>query len=293
MLRCCNLPTQDCQKNGVLTYQSRIRPRKFVFENLLYTVENGICRLILNRPQVYNALSPGLIRDITAAIMAAGADETVRVIVLTGAGDKAFCSGADLKEASTNAQSSGSQDLGTSLRNGYNPMILAMRNLPKPIIGRVNGVAAGAGCSLALACDVLVCTDDAYFSQIFVNIGLMPDAGSTFFLPRLVGSLNAFELCSTGRRVYGPEAATLGLVNRSVPATELDEAVAKLAAHYAAAPTLAIGAMKKVLNQSLYSDLPTMLEQEAENQDTLGKTVDVAEGIGAFLLKRTAKFRGL
>ena len=264
-----------------------------MYQNLFYTVENGICSVTLNRPQVYNALSPGLIRDITDAVTTAGADETVRVIVLTGTGHKAFCSGADLKEAFTNAQSSGGLDLGTSLRNGYNPMILAMRNLPKPIIGRINGVAAGAGCSLALACDVLVCSDEAYFSQIFVNIGLMPDAGATFFLPRLVGSLTAFDLCSTGRRVYGPEAAAIGLVNRSVPAAELDETVANLAVQYAAAPTLAIGTMKKVLNQSLYSDLPTMLEQEADNQGALSGTADVAEGIGAFLLKKSAKFQGL
>ncbi|MBO0952662.1 enoyl-CoA hydratase/isomerase family protein [Fibrella forsythiae] len=263
-----------------------------MFENLLYSVEEGICRITLNRPQVYNALSPGLISDMTAAINAAGADEAVRVIVLTGAGEKAFCSGADLKEGFANAQASGGMALGKSLRNGYNPMIMAMRNVPKPIIGRVNGVAAGAGFSLALACDVLVCSNEAYFSQIFVNIGLMPDAGSTFFLPRLIGSQKAFELCSTGRRVYGPEAAALGLVNRSVSAGELDNVVGELVAYYAAAPTLAIGAMKKVLNQSLYSNLAHQLEQEADNQDYLGQTNDVAEGIGSFLMKKMARFQG-
>lgn len=263
-----------------------------MYENLLYSVENGICRITLNRPQVYNALSPGLITDITAAIGAAGADASVRVVVLTGGGDKAFCSGADLKAGFANATAGEGLSLGKSLREGYNPMITAMRNVPKPIIGRVNGVAAGAGCSLALACDVLVCSDEAYFSQIFVNIGLMPDAGSTFFLPRLVGSLKAFELCSTGRRVYGPEAAQLGLVNRSVPAADLDGAIDTLIGYYATAPTAAIGAMKKVMNQSLYADLGHMLNQEADNQDALGKTTDVAEGIGAFLMKRPAKFQG-
>jgi 2-(1,2-epoxy-1,2-dihydrophenyl)acetyl-CoA isomerase len=263
-----------------------------MYENLLYSVESGICRITLNRPQVYNALNPGLIADITAAIGAAGADASVRVVVLTGAGDKAFSSGADLKAGFANATAGTGLSLGTSLREGYNPMIMAMRNLPKPIIGRVNGVAAGAGCSLALACDVLVCADDAYFSQIFVNIGLLPDAGSTFFLPRLVGSLKAFELCSTGRRVYGPEAAALGLVNRSVAAAELDSAVEEVVGYYATAPTVAIGAMKKVLNQSLYADLNHMLEQEADNQDALGQTTDVAEGIGSFLMKRPAKFQG-
>lgn len=262
-------------------------------DNLLSDVTNGVCRLTLNRPQVYNALSPGLIQDVTAAVEAAGADDTVRVVVLTGAGDKAFCSGADLKEGFAQAATSGGQlNLGESLRNGYHPMIRAIRNLAKPVVGRVNGAAAGAGCSLALACDVIICADEAYFSQIFVNIGLMPDAGSTFFLPRLVGPQRAFELCSTGRRVYGPEAAEIGLVNRSVPSAALDRAVDEVVAYYATAPTLAIGAMKQVLNQSLYSNLDHQLEQEAEHQDALGRSADAAGGIGAFLTKRKANFSG-
>lgn len=264
-----------------------------MYDNLLYTIANAVCQITLNRPQVHNALSPGLIRDITAAIEAAGADEQVRVIVLTGAGDKAFSSGADLKEGVMNAASLGGPlALGDTLRATYHPMIQAIRNVTKPVIGRINGVAAGAGCSLALACDVIICADDAYFSQIFVNIGLMPDAGSTFFLPRLIGPQRAFELCSTGRRVYGPEAAQIGLVSRSVPATELDAVVNTVVAYYASAPTLAIGLMKKVLNQSLYSDLADQLEQEAENQDLLGRSADAAEGIGAFLMKRKANFSG-
>lgn len=264
-----------------------------MYDNLLYTVTDAVCRITLNRPQVYNALSPGLIHDITAAMNAAGADEQVRVIVLTGAGDKAFSSGADLKEGITNAAySDGQLALGNTLRTTYNPMIQAIRNVAKPVIGRINGVAAGAGCSLALACDVVISTDDAYFSQIFVNIGLMPDAGSTFFLPRLIGPQRAFDLCSTGRRVYGPEAAQIGLVSRSVAAAELDTAVDEVVAYYASAPTLAIGLMKKVLNQSLYSDLAHQLEQEADNQDVLGRSIDAAEGISAFLMKRITNFSG-
>jgi 2-(1,2-epoxy-1,2-dihydrophenyl)acetyl-CoA isomerase len=264
-----------------------------MYDNLLYEINGSVCWITLNRPQVYNALSPGLIQDITAAIEAAGADEQVRVVVITGAGDKAFSSGADLKEGMTAALSSGGQlALGDSLRTTYHPMIRAIRNLPKPVIGRVNGVAAGAGCSLALACDVVICADEAYFSQIFVNIGLMPDAGSTFFLPRLIGPQRAFELCSTGRRVYGIEAAHVGLVSRSVPTIELDSAVDEVVAYYASAPTRAIGAMKQVLNQSLYSDLDHQLEQEADNQDILGRSADAAEGIGAFLMKRKANFSG-
>ncbi|MBC7571502.1 MAG: enoyl-CoA hydratase/isomerase family protein [Spirosoma sp.] len=266
-----------------------------MYENLTSETVDGVCRITLNRPQVYNALSPGLITDITNAIEACGTDDAVRVVVLTGAGDKAFCSGADLKEGFAGAAATGGTDrinLGASLRATYNPMILAMRNLSKPIVGRVNGVAAGAGCSLALACDLVICTDQAYFSQIFVNIGLMPDAGSTFFLPRLVGPQRAFDLCSTGRRVHGPEAARIGLVSRSVSAHELDTAVAEVVDYYVNAPTQAIGAMKKVLNQSLYSDLEHQLEQEADNQDSLGHSADFAEGVSSFLMKRPANFSG-
>ena len=264
-----------------------------MYENLLYETTDGVCRITLNRPKVYNALSPGLIQDITAAIEAAGQDDSVRVVVVTGAGDRAFCSGADLKEGFANAATSGGGlQLGESLRAGYHPMIRAMRNLPKPIVGRINGVAAGAGCSLALACDVVICADEAYFSQIFVNIGLMPDAGSTFFLPRLIGPQRAFEISSTGRRVYGPEAAQIGLVSRSIPTAELENAVNEVVAYYATAPTRAIGAMKKVLNQSLYSDLDHQLEQEADNQNELGHSADALEGIGSFLMKRTPNFSG-
>lgn len=264
-----------------------------MFDHLLYERDGAVCRITLNRPQVYNALSPGLIQDITAAMEAAGADELVRVVVLTGAGDKAFSSGADLKEGVALSTTTGQPlTLGDALRTTYHPMIQAIRNLPKPVIARVNGVAAGAGFSLALACDLLVCANEAYFSQIFVNIGLMPDAGSTFFLPRLIGPQRAFELCSTGRRVYGPEAAQLGLVNQSVPMNELDAAVAEYASYYATAPTRAIGAMKQVLNQSSYNSLDYQLEQEADNQDTLGRSADAMEGIAAFLQKRKANFSG-
>lgn len=268
-----------------------LKQQQVMYDNILYEVDGGICRITLNRPQVYNALSAALIKDITAAVEQAEVDERIRVVVITGAGDKAFCSGADLKDGLSQA-ANGQLSLGKSLREGYHPMIMAIRNIGKPVIARVNGIAAGAGCSLALACDVIITADEAYFSQIFVNIGLMPDAGSTFFLPRLIGSLKAFELCSTGRCVYGPEAMDLGLVNQSVPAAALDQAVNQIVAAYAAAPTKAIGAMKKVLNQSLYSSLAHQLEQEADSQDILGKSTDAMEGIGAFLMKRKAKFTG-
>lgn len=258
-----------------------------MYEHLIYEVTDGVAHITLNRPQVHNALSPDLILEITRAVQAAEADATVRVVLLTGAGDKAFCSGADLKAGLGDASS-----MGDALRSRYNPMILALRNIPKPVVARLNGLAAGAGCSLALACDVILMSAEAYFSQIFINIGLMPDAGSTFFLPRLVGSARAFELASTGRRVYGPEAVQIGLAQRAVPATELDAAVHETLAYYRHAPTRAIGVMKQALNASLHSDLETMLDYEAEGQDQLSETRDAGEGIMAFLQKRQPDYQG-
>ncbi len=258
-----------------------------MYETILYEVLENVATITLNRPQVYNALSPTLIQEITKAIQAAEADKSVRVVVMTGIGDKAFCSGADLKAGMTAGMS-----LGESLRVNYNPMILAIRNIPKPVICKLNGLAAGAGCSLALAADLVIAADDAYLCQIFVNIGLMPDAGSTFFLPRLIGMQRAFEITSTGRKVYAPEAAQIGLIHKDVPRENLDDTVNEIVEYYKNAPTKAIGAMKLALNKSYFSDLETMLELEATSQDQLGMTFDAGEGIMAFLQKRKASYKG-
>jgi len=235
----------------------------------------------LNRPAVHNALSLDLLGEITASIQEAEKDPTVRVIVLTGEGDKAFCSGADLKTAMESGKTAGEM-----LRDGYNPMIEALRNIPKPVICRLNGLAVGAGCSLALACDLIISCEDAYLSQMFVHIGLMPDAGASFFLPRLVGMARAFELASTGRKVYAPEAVQIGLINKSISREKLDEAVKEAVSYYRNAPTVAIGAMKKVLNKSFESNLSEILNLEMENQDMLYKTSDAVEGISSFLQKK-------
>jgi 2-(1,2-epoxy-1,2-dihydrophenyl)acetyl-CoA isomerase len=258
-----------------------------MFETIVYNVADNVATITLNRPEVYNALNTKLIQEITTAIKTAEADVAVRVVVLTAVGEKSFCAGADLK-----AGMGGAESLGESLRANYNPMIQAIRNIPKPVIGKLNGLAAGAGCSLALACDLIIAADDTYLCQIFVNIGLMPDAGSTFFLPRLVGIQRAFEIVSTGRKVPTTEAAQIGLIYQVVPRTELENTVGQLVDYYKNAPTQAIGAMKLVLNQSYQSDLTQMLELEAINQDQLGQTHDAAEGIMAFLQKRKAVYMG-
>jgi 2-(1,2-epoxy-1,2-dihydrophenyl)acetyl-CoA isomerase len=258
-----------------------------MFNHLIYEIKEGICTITLNRPEVYNALNPTLIQEITEAFLQAGTDSSIRVVVLTGVGEKAFCSGADLKNGMNNTTS-----LGDSLRNGYNPMILSIRNLAKPVICRLNGVAAGAGCSLALACDVIIASENARMSQIFVNIGLIIDAGSSYFLPRLLGSQKAFELASTGRIVEAKECLELGLVSKVVSQEKLDFTVNQTADVYAKSATQAIGLIKKVLNQSYNSTLEQMLEMEAINQDIAGKTEDFKEGVSAFLSKKLSEFKG-
>ncbi len=258
-----------------------------MFELLKYEVKNAIAFITLNRPEVYHALNPALIQEITKAVNTASDDNEVRVMVLTSEGEKAFCSGADLKEGLGNIKLPSE-----SLRKNYNPMVLAMRNSPKPIIGGLNGIAAGAGCSLALACDILIASETAAMSEIFVSIGLIIDAGSSYFLPRIVGSQRAFELCSTGRRLSAQECLELGLVSKVVPANEFRATLEFVAQQYAKAPTKAIGLIKKVLNQSSHSSLEQMLELEAIHQDEAAQSHDFVEGVTAFLQKRPANFQG-
>lgn len=258
------------------------------YQYLIYDVQSGIATITLNRPDVYNALNDEITYELQDVWKAVAKDSNVRVVVLTGSG-KAFCSGQDLKASPPDEKRSFLE----SLHKRYNPIIRAMRNLPKPIIGRLNGVAAGAGCSLALACDMIIASEEASLIEVFVNIGLVPDSGSSWFLPRLVGMARAFELCASGRKVTAAEAGELGLVNKVVPASELDLAVQKTAGQFAIAPTRAIGLIKKMLQKSAVSDLDTMLDYEAYIQEIAGGTEDHREGVKAFLEKRKPRFRGV
>lgn len=257
------------------------------FEAIIYEVKDGVAYITLNRPDVFNAFNDQQSFELQDALKQAERDKDVRVLVLSGAG-KAFCSGQDLKAIS----GSKNRSLSDSLYKRYNPIIRSMRNMPKPIIARLNGVAAGAGCSLALACDMIVASENASLIEVFVNVGLVLDSGSSYFLPRIVGSQKAFEWSTMGTKVSAQEAFNLGIINRICIAEELDEEVKKLTDYYSKAPTKAIGMMKKMLNKAGHSDLETMLEYEAFCQEIAGKSEDYKEGVTAFNEKRKPEFKG-
>ena len=254
---------------------------------LTLSKSSGVATVTLNRPEVYNALNDELTYELQDVFKALARDKETRVVVFTGEG-KAFCSGQDLKSGDPNEKRS----FIDSLHKRYNPIIRLMREMPKPIICRLNGVAAGAGCSLARACDVIVASENSMLTEVFVNIGLVLDSGSSYFLPRMVGSAKAFELATMGTRVKADEAASMGLVNKCVPADKLDEAVKEYSDYYAAAPTKAIGLMKKMLNKSGHSSLNDMLDYEAYCQEIAGSSNDYSEGVQAFLEKRKPNFTG-
>lgn len=257
------------------------------YETILFEVENGIATLTLNRPDVFNAFNEQQSFDVIDALKKVEKDKSIRVLIITGAG-KAFCSGQDLKSIA----GAKNRSLSESLYKRYNPMIRAIRNLPVPVIAKVNGVAAGAGCSLALACDMVVAAEQANFIEVFINVGLVLDSGSSYFLPRLVGSARAFEMSTMGSKVSATQALQWGLINRAVPAEQLDEETLKIAQYYAQAPTKAIALMKKMLNKSFHSDLDTMLEYEAYCQEIAGRSNDYKEGVAAFNEKRKPEFKG-
>ncbi|MEC7752592.1 MAG: enoyl-CoA hydratase-related protein [Bacteroidota bacterium] len=258
-----------------------------MYEFIKYTIANGVATITLNRPEVYNALNNEITFELQDALKSAKKNDEVRVLVLTGEG-KAFCSGQDLKASSKEPNRSFSD----SLHKRYNPIIQAIRNMPKPVICRLNGVAAGAGCSFALACDLIVAAESAKLIEVFVNIGLVLDSGSSYLLPRLVGSAKAFELATMGTRVGAKEAEAMGLINKCVADDELDSAVKTYTDYYAAAPTKAIGLMKVMLNKSQNATLSEMLEYEAYMQDIAGASHDYTEGVQAFLEKRKPNFLG-
>jgi 2-(1,2-epoxy-1,2-dihydrophenyl)acetyl-CoA isomerase len=258
------------------------------FETLLYELDGGVLTITLNRPESYNACNEQLTTDLQSALREAEKYPAVRAIILTGAG-KAFCSGQDLKEAPAPGSK---RSLADSLQRRYNPIIRKLVNMPKPIIAALNGIAAGAGCSLALACDLRVAAEGSALLQAFVNIGLVPDSGSSYFLARMVGYSRAFEIATLGEKIPAQQALELGLVNRVVPAESLMAEARVLAERYAAGPTRAYGYIKKMLHRTAHTSLDDALDYEVFMQEAAGRTEDYSEGVRSFVEKRKPAFKG-
>jgi 2-(1,2-epoxy-1,2-dihydrophenyl)acetyl-CoA isomerase len=248
----------------------------------------GVATLRLNRPDVLNAFNDAMLGELNEALRQAERDAGVGCIVITGAG-RAFCSGQDLDDVRARYEQPAAIELGEHLRKRYNPLILRLRTLEKPILGSINGVAAGAGCSLALACDLRIAGELASFIEAFINVGLVPDSGSSFILPRLIGPARAAEMCFTGRKVGAEEALRIGLCNRVVADDQLGAETARWAAELAAVPSKAIGLTKRALNRSAFATLEEQLEYEALLQTTAGQTAEHVDRVKAFLAKRKNK----
>jgi 2-(1,2-epoxy-1,2-dihydrophenyl)acetyl-CoA isomerase len=259
-----------------------------MYKTILYLPEGGVCRITLNRPDVFNSFNEELSAEFIDALKKATKDETVRTVIISGEG-KAFCSGQDLKDIKGEV---GNRSLGESVLRRYNPMIRAIREMPKPVICRLNGVAAGAGASLALACDIIVAADNASLIEVFSNVGLVPDSGSSFFLPNLVGYNKAFELITLASKITAQEAKELGIVYKVVPAAELDNTVNELAQRYATGPTKAYAITKRMLNKAYHANLNEMLLEEYNGQEMAGRSEDYKEGVTAFVEKRKPNFSG-
>jgi 2-(1,2-epoxy-1,2-dihydrophenyl)acetyl-CoA isomerase len=261
------------------------------YETLLTEQDGGVLLITLNRPDKLNAFTDAMLGELIDAFRQAERDGTVRAVLITGAG-RGFCPGQDLGDARQRQESGDGLSFGEHLRRTYNPLILKMRQLPKPIIAAVNGVAAGAGMSLAMACDFRIAAESASFLQAFVKVGLIPDSGSTWMLPRLVGMTRALDLMLTGRKIDAREALSIGLVNQVVPDSDLMPLARQIAGDFASAPTRAIGFIKRALDYSANHTLEETLSHEADLQEIAGRTADHKEGIAAFLEKRPARFSG-
>jgi 2-(1,2-epoxy-1,2-dihydrophenyl)acetyl-CoA isomerase len=247
-------------------------------------------RITLNRPDAMNAWDKQLGIELLAAVEEAAGDDGVRAVVITGAG-RAFSAGADLK-AGFDATPAGHPDVGTALRERYHPIIAGLRRMPKPVVAAVNGPAVGIGCSLALACDLVVARESAYFLLAFVNIGLVPDGGSSLLVPERVGLARAAEMAMLGERIGARQALEWGLINRVTADDELDATVDALAARLAAGPTRAYAGAKHQLDAWLFARLDAQLELEAGMQQEAAESADFREGVLAFLEKRPPAFEG-
>jgi 2-(1,2-epoxy-1,2-dihydrophenyl)acetyl-CoA isomerase len=260
---------------------------------VLYSTHDSMVTLTLNRPETLNAMNVAMMAEFERLLLSIEADPAVRVVVLTGAG-RAFSSGGDQKR---DQQTEGPEkyfdgDPGGTLIERLNRCVLRLQRLPKPVIGCINGVAVGAGCNLALATDLRIASEAARFGEVFTRIGLIPDGGGTYFLPRLVGTAKAMELIMLADIIEAQEALRVGLVNWVVPADQLAAETQKLATRLAQGPTVAYGLAKTGLYQGLHMSLEDVLNMEARNQAMAARTQDRTEGVAAFREKRTPRFIG-
>jgi len=261
-------------------------------ESVNMRVDQGAATIELNRPQALNAWNAQFGDDLLAALGRAAADDAVRAVIITGAG-RAFSSGADLKDVSGgHTTPDGRPDVYTTLTERYHPIMEAIREMPKPVLAAVNGPAVGIGCSLALCCDLILAAESAYFLLAFVNIGLVPDGGSSLFVPTRVGMARATELAMLGEKLGARKALEWGLINRVVADGELAGEVAALAARLAAGPTRSYAGTKRQLNNWLFARMSEQLELEAQIQQEMAASADFLEGAMAFVEKRSARFSG-
>jgi 2-(1,2-epoxy-1,2-dihydrophenyl)acetyl-CoA isomerase len=258
-------------------------------ETVDLTTEDSAARILLNRPEALNAWNEQFGNDLLDAVTTVAGNDSIRALLITGAG-RGFSSGADLKEQRSTAD--GLPDLSSRLREIYHPIITGLREMPKPVVAAVNGPAVGIGCSLALAADLIVAAESAYFLLAFVNIGLVPDGGSTAFLPARVGYARAAEMAMLGERVPAELALEWGLVNRVVPDDDLGGAGDALLQLLAKGPTTSYAGAKRLLNRRMYAGLAEQLEAEADQQREQGSTQDFIEGVTAFVEKRPPNFTG-
>src|ERR687891_2662303 len=261
------------------------------YEHVIWERDGGVGRITLNRPDSLNAWTGGFGRDLKRIITGDAADESVRAVLITGAG-RGFSSGADLKSGFDPHPDDGMPDIRKELHELYHPIIAGVRRLEKPVVAAVNGPAVGIGASLAFACDLVLAGESAYFGLAFVNIGLMPDGGSTLFVPTAVGKARAFQMALLGERIEAQRALDWGLVNYVHPDDRLLDEANALLEQLAAGPTRSYAGSKKALNRMLYPDMAGQLDLEAELQHALARSKDFQEGVGAFIEKRSPQFTG-
>lgn len=260
------------------------------YENIILQINDGTARLTLNRPDKLNSFNVAMHLEMADALDRLKSDKTVRVLVLTGAG-RAFCAGQDISDV-TAAPGEPPLDLGEPIEKYYMPLVLTLRNLAFPVICAVNGVAAGAGANLAMACDIVIAAKSASFIEVFCKLGLVPDTGGTYFLPRLVGSARALGLAMLGEKLSAEQAADWGLIWKCVDNDQLVAATDALARHFAAAPTKGLAHTKQALQASATNTLEAQLKLERDFMRVLGHSHDYREGVAAFAEKRAPKFLG-